>query len=81
MLEIKITLAEPEPLVMPTVVVNQTSDEGAVEKAFRDGIKEGKSQFAAELKEYIFRTYGGDKGIVGATASQITDMIDAMNYG
>lgn len=52
-----------------------------LEKAFRDGIKEGKSQFAAELKEYIYRNYGDARGAVRATASHITDMIDALNYG
>lgn len=81
MLKIEIVLSESDPVATPVVSVEQTADEAAMEMAFRDGIKEGKSQFAAELKEYIFRNYGEEKGAVRATASHITDMIDALSYG
>lgn len=81
MLKVEIVLSESDPVATPVVSVEQAADEAALEKAFCDGIKEGKSQFAAELKEYIFRNYGEEKGAVRATASHITDMIDALSYG
>lgn len=82
MLKIEIMLDSQTPLAAPAVCVSQTEvGEKELEKAFADGIKEGKSQFADELKEYIYRNYGDEKGAVRATASHITDMIDALNYG
>lgn len=58
-----------------------TGAEGGLDQSYLEGMKEGKSQFAAELKEYIYRNYGEEKGAVRATASHITDMIDALSYG
>ena len=82
MLKIEIMLESTNMLVAPAVCVSQTEvGTEELEKAFADGIKEGKSQFAAELKEYIFLNYGEEKGAVRATASHITDMIDALSYG
>lgn len=83
MIKIEITLAESDSLAAtPTVIVSQTAaEECALEKAILDGIKEGKSQFATELKEYIYRNYGDAKGAIRATSSHIMDMIDAMLYG
>lgn len=82
MLKIEIMLDSQTPLAAPAVCVTQTADaEKELEKAFAGGIKEGKSQFAAELKEYIYRNYGKEKNEVGHTAAHIMDMIDALLYG
>ena len=82
MLKIEIMLDSQTPLAAPAVCVSQTGGgEKGLEEAFADGIKEGKSQFAAALKEYIYQNYGDALGAVRATASHITDMIDALTYG
>jgi hypothetical protein len=82
MLKIEIVLSESEPLATPSVPAELPVNEKALEKAFCGGIREGKSQFAAELTEYIYRHYGGEtKTAVGAAASHIIDMICEMSHG